>query len=820
VTGLTGEEAARRLTEFGPNALTPARRLGWLREAVGSLADPMAVMLLVVGVLYLAVGEVRDGVVLLVALVPVIGVDVFLEARSRGVLRRLAAATAPRVRVLRDGSAVAIDVAAVVPGDLLVLAEGDIIAADGVVQAARNLALDESALTGESEPQTKEVGDERGAGRVFAGTHVVAGTGHAEVTATGPRTRFGAIAALVQASTPPPTPIQRRTAALVRTLAIVAVVVAVLVTVLALVRGAGWLDAILAGVSLAMAAIPEEFPLVLALFLSVGAYRLGRRGVLVRRLACIETLGSTTVICTDKTGTLTAGTFELERQVAISGGDDELLRTALLACEPGGDDPMDRAIVRHVVAHGLDPAAVTAGSELVHDYDFDPRGKHMSHVWRRADGRWTLAAKGAPEGLLEHCTGDDAARARVDAAVRELNERGMRTLGVAARDDFTATGERDADERGLRFVGLLGFRDPLRPSVPAAIAECQRAGIRVLMLTGDHALTAHAIAEQAGIVHAHPGGLVNAAELDALDEQGLQDRLRDAAIIARTRPDQKHRIVVALQAAGEVVAVTGDGINDAPALRQADIGVSMGERGTAVAQAAAGLVLLHDDFAALVVTVREGRHVFLKIQRAFAYLLAFHTPIIALALAVPLVGLPPLLLPVHLVWLELIVHPISALAFEAEPAPHDLMDRPPRPPKAPLLARGVVIRSLVTGLLITAAALTLDLALQERGAAVARTAAVTTVIGASLVLVWAERSGERAWWRVPLPRSLRFWACWLGAAASLVVTLAVPAVQGVLRLAPLTGGELALALVAGVAAVAWRAPGVRHGDEDRPGTPR
>jgi Ca2+-transporting ATPase len=821
--GLDPEEAERRLQVHGPNRLVEPRRWAWLGEVLRVVADPMALMLGLAAAVYLMLGERRDGIILLAALVPVLGVDVVLEARSRSALKRLAEAVRPLARVVRGGATVEIPAEAIVPGDLLVLSEGDVLHADGVVRRAQNLSVDEAPLTGESEPRPKRPIDGRPGPdapeecRFWAGSRVLAGHGLGEVTETGGRTRFGHIARLTAEAAPEPTPLQRRTARMVRRLGLAAMAVAAAVFALDYHRRGDALEALLTAVSFSIAAIPEEFPLVFTLFLTLGAWRLSRHGVLVRRLASVETLGSTTVICTDKTGTVTAGEFALDAHEVLgpSVSEAELLEAAALACEPDPQDPMERALLAHAREHGIQVAGLHARWHLVHDYDFDPVGKHMSHVWRRREPGpglpFRVVAKGAPEGVLEHCRLGPGERERAEAKNAALAEQGMRVLAVAGREAEVLTGDRTRDEGELRLLGLVGFRDPLRPQVPAAIAECGRAGIRVKLVTGDHALTAHAIAEAAGIPH-EEGLIVTGEEIEALPPQARVERFRRAAIFARVRPEQKHAIVDALARAGEVVAMTGDGINDAPALRRADIGISLGIRGTAVARAAADLVMLQDDFASLVATVREGRAIYSKIQRAFLYLLAFHLPIVGLALAAPLLGLPLLLQPVHLVWLELIVHPVSALVFESEPPPPDLMDRPPRDPREPLVAGRLAWRSVASGLMLTAAALWAYAAHLAEGVPYARSLGVSVVVAGSLFLVWAERAPEGSWLAAPLPRTPTFWLVWGGVALSLPLFMSWPAAADVFQIQPLSLADWGLVAGLAVLPVAWRAiPRSRRG---------
>jgi Ca2+-transporting ATPase len=823
--GLSSAEARRRLQQFGPNRFIRERRGARLLAFARMFADPMAAMLLAAAAVYFALGERIEGFVLLAALVPVLAVDLTLEVRSRAALRALAEAVAPRARVIRDGIETEIATEDIAPGDLLLVREGDVVHADGTLRDASHLSTDESQLTGEAEPLEKEAAAAAVAGesapdsaRVFAGSRVLSGVGSAEVTETGARTRYGAIAALVAGVETAQTPLQRKTGRIVRALMMTALVVSAALLMFRVSTGTPLAQAFLYAITLAMSAVGEEFLLVLTIFLSLGAWRLAGLGVLVRRIASVETLGATTVICLDKTGTLTTGHFALDVHQALNPevSDRDLLEAAVLACEAEPLDALERAIVEHCAEHQVDIAAVHSKWRIVFDYPFDPAGKHMSHVWE-ARGAGTrpaqrIVAKGALEGILEHCASTAAERERAHAANAELAARGTRVLGVAGRetdcDAAPFTGSRGDDERGLQLYGLLGFDDPLRPEVPAAIAQCQAAGVKLKLITGDQVLTAHAVAEAAGIQH-DDDLLMTGERLDALAHDQFVATVHRCNVFARVRPEQKYAIVEALERAGEVVAMTGDGINDAPALRRADIGVSMGRRGTEVARAAAGLVLLEDDFTALVGTIREGRRIYANIQRAFRYLVGFKVMVIGLALTAPVLGLPILLLPVDLVWLELIVHPISALVFEDRDPGRDLMRAPPRSPASPLLARGSVLRSATCGILLMAGTLALYAARLDVDEAYARGTAITVVVLGSLVLVWSTLAGARPWWRVSPPRDARFWAVIAIVAGSLPLLMYLKPAAALLAIAPIAARDWILAGLIAVAAVAWQAAGTR-----------
>ncbi len=796
MTGLTSADAALRLARFGPNRLVAAPAWQRARRALALLADPMALMLVVAGAVDWVLGQRVDAIILFVALAPVLGVDVVLEARSQRALARLREAVAPTAHVIRDGREQEVATEAVVPGDVLVLREGDLIFADACV-LDEGVTVDESHLTGESEPQPRKPG-----AFVHAGSRVLAGRARAVVTTTGRATSFGKVATLVAEATAGETPLQQRIGRMVRRLYAVALVVAVVELVANLVLGVAPSTAVIAAVTLAMAAVPEEFPLVFTLFLSLGAARLAGRGLLVRRLVSVEALGSTTVICADKTGTLTHGRFELDEHLALAGGDADLLEAAALACEPSPDDAMELAIARHCAEHRLSIDELHRGARLVGDHPFEAAGRHMTHVWQRGE-TWSTTIKGALEGVLEHCAIDDGERARALAAMNDLAARGMRVLAVARRDGRgVAPRDRAEAEHDATLVGLLGFRDPVRGEARAAVAACRGAGIAIKVVTGDHALTARSVAEAVGldVSDAH---VVTGAELDALAPDARTARIRAATVLARIRPEQKYEIVDRLVGAGEIVAMAGDGINDAPALRRASIGVSMGARATEVAREAAGMVLLRDDLGAIVESVREGRHIYANLQRAFLFLVAFHVPIIGLALTAPLVGVP-ILLPIHIVWLELVIHPVAALVFEAEPEPAQLMTRPPRPSAQPMLPRPLLVRSLVTGTILTLGALAIFLLRRGAGDEVARTATLAAVIAGGVAIAWVERGLDVPWWRTGVPRTRRFWIVAVAVVASLPVALAVPPLAGALHVAAIGASDVAGALVVAFAAIVWR----------------
>jgi Ca2+-transporting ATPase len=771
VTGLSSQEAADRLARDGPNVVVAERGAHRLKRLLGPLADPMVALLLLAAPTYLLIGETTDAIVAFVALGPIAAVGWLLESRAERTLDQLRRLTAPRATVLRDGTETSVPVETLVVGDVVRIHEGDVVPADAAVVELTQLLVDESALTGESLPVSKQTGTDGDESMVWAGTTVLSGRAMARISATGAATRYGRIGTLVATTRSPLTPLQRGLARLVRALAVVAAVFCAGVIGAELLHGDGWGDAVIAGVSLAIAAIPEEFSMVYTLYLALGAWRLAQERTLVRRLPAVETLGSTTVICTDKTGTLTHGRLAVAGLWTADGvrhdggsltdAQAELLEAAVLACEPEPYDPLDVAIVDHARRHDLDVAALHAGT-LDRDWPFDPADKYLTHVWTAGRGGAApaaAAAKGSLEGILAHTAVTPELRAGAGAANSAFSADGMRVIAVAAGPAPRTSTGRTADEAQLRLLGLVAFSDPVRDGVAEALGECRAAGIRVVMVTGDHPATAHAVAEGLGLPHEVGGSdlIATGDDLDAADGDRLDDLVEHANVFARTRPEQKHRLVGALRRRGEVVAMTGDGINDAPALREADIGVAMGRRGTEVAREAASLVLLDDNFATIVAAVRDGRRIFDNLTRAFAYLIAFHPPLLLGALVVPLVGKPLLLLPIHLVVLELLLHPVVSLVFQADPADADAMRRPPRPVGDALRLRALA-RPYAVGIGLAAVLVVSYLvALASWPEEQARAFGFAILLASQPVLLLSMRSPRRPLWESgrPWTRTLR-----------------------------------------------------------------
>ncbi|MCJ0824542.1 cation-translocating P-type ATPase [Luteimonas sp. 50] len=781
-TGLSTDEAAARLRRDGANVLPePPRKRGWTLVAE-VLREPMLLLLVAAAAIYMLLGDPREASLLLASVLLVIGLTLYQEYKSERALQALRDLSSPRARVLRDGAATVVPAREVVVGDVLLVGEGDRIPADARVLEGADLHVDESLLTGESVAVARAAGGVGDDQLLHASTLVVRGRGSAEVVATGAATAVGRIGDTLASIDVERTPLQRemrRTVALFATLGIATCVAMVLLY--RWLRG-GWLDAVLAGITLAMSNIPEEFPVVLTVFLALGAWRMARHNVLVRHAPAIEALGSITVLCTDKTGTLT----ENRMAVAELDGHDtgELIAMARLACPPLSHDPMDRAVVEAAAGTGLAPEP--EGWQRLREYPLSSRLPAHVEVWRSDDGQLRVAAKGAPETILALCGLPEDERAALLARVEAMTQRGLRVLGAGAGNLPAAMGSALPDDVAafqLQWLGLIGFADPLRPAVPEAVADARAAGVRVLMMTGDHAGTARAIATQAGI--AIGAGVVGGTDVEGWDEATLARQIESASVFARVRPEHKLRLVQALKRRGEIVAMTGDGVNDAPALVASHVGIAMGGRGTDVAREAASIVLLDDNFVSVVRAIRLGRGIYENIAKAVRYILAVHVPITGLALLPLLVGTPPVLLPLHVVFLELIIDPACSIVLEREPPPADIMRRPPRAPGRRLLDRWTMLGALGQGAVMFATvALTFAIALRT-GLPHAQLSALAfvAIVAGNLFLILLHRSGDSLWQALRTPNPA-FWTVTIVASAVLALAVLHPAVASLFGFAP------------------------------------
>jgi Ca2+-transporting ATPase len=813
VRGLPAAEAASRLQRYGPNEIPGARRRNFLRIIADALAEPLLLLLIGTSALYLVLGDLGEGLLLGALTLADLGIVIYQDRKTERVLESLRELASPRALVIRDGVPQRIAGRDVVPGDLIIVSEGDRVAADAWVLSAQELRADESLLTGESVPVRKLAGAQPVAeisiqpgGEdlpiVFSGSLIVHGQGTAVVIATGLETQIGRVGKSLATIDHEEPRLRKSTRRLARDLSILAVMTSLLVIALTGIRSGDWIAAVLAGIATAMSLIPEEIPIVLTVFLTLGAWRISRRNVLTRQIGAIENLGAATVLCTDKTGTLTLNrmtvtklaaegrVFDLSQGESLPEDAKRLLRTAALASEDHPADPMESAF--HKAASRY---AEHSPAPPLRVYGLTADLLAVTYVRAGADAlHYGVAAKGAPESVAALCRLDPKERDELLRQVGLMAQDGLRVLAVAAA---THEGPLPETPHGFDFtlLGLACLSDPVRDTVPAAVAECRGAGIRVVMITGDYPTTAQAIARQAGIEDAHR--VLTGPELAALDDSALVPVLRETNIFARVTPDQKLRIVSALKQAGEIVAMTGDGVNDAPALKAAHIGIAMGGRGTDVAREASALVLLDDAFESIVAAVRLGRRIFDNLRKAFSFILSVHVPIAGLALMPLIFGWPFVFSPVHIVFLELGIDPVCSIAFEVEPEESDIMRRPPRNPKTPLFSRAGLLFSLgqgLTGLLAILAVYAVALG-SGVGDAASRATAFVAIVAVNIALILSNRSRRGFVLRSILRPNAVLWGIVAAIAILLLVIVYVPAAAELFRFRAPPGSLMLLAIV-------------------------
>lgn len=822
--GLSEAEALARLRRDGPNELPSAKPRSFFAIAWEVVRQPMFLLLVGCGLIYLIFGELQEALVLLAFVAVVMGITLYQERKTERALDALRDLSSPRALVIRDGERKRIPGREVVVGDIIVLAEGDRAPADAVVLDATNLSADESLLTGESVPVSKTVaqgarplvrpgGDDQDY-CVYSGSLIVQGQGIALVGATGLQTEIGRIGKALQSVEPRETPLQLDTDRLVKRAAIGALGLSAVVVLLYGLTHGDWLDGLLAGIALAMSLLPEEFPVILTVFLALGAWRISQRNVLTRRMPALETLGATTVLCVDKTGTLTENRMTVHRLLTargeaaeVSGRDGVLPETfhrlvefAVLASHRDPFDPMEKAIKRLGTSGLADTEHLHDDWTLAREYSLSPALLAMSQVWQsRRDDGFVIAAKGAPEAIADLCHFENARRKELSGTVDALADEGLRVLGVACARFQPPQLPSEQHDFTFEYLGLIGLLDPVRDGVPGAVRECHSAGIRVLMITGDYPRTATSIARLAGLTP--HDRYITGADLDAMGDDVLRERIRTVNIVARAVPEQKLRIVNALQANGEVVAMTGDGVNDAPALRAADIGVAMGGRGTDVAREAAALVVTDDNFTSIVHAVRLGRRIFNNLKKATSYTVAVHVPIAGTALLPALFGWPLVLLPAHIAFLELIIDPACSVAFEAEPEGPDVMRRPPRSRHESIYSRAALLQSLYEGLSVLGCTLLVYFAARGLGYDddQMRTLTFVTLVLGNLALILSNRSRSRGLVAAMASPNAALWWVVGGTLIGLLLVLRLPFLRTVFKFAIPHPAALTLCLALGLA---------------------
>jgi Ca2+-transporting ATPase len=819
--GLTTSEAHDLQKVHGKNELVVEKKENIFFKILRVISEPMFLLLIFAAVIYFILGEPKDGAIMLVFVVGIISIQAIQEWKTDKTLNALKDLSAPRIKVLRDGSDIIINSSDLVPGDLMYIAEGVKIPADGFVVKASTLCVDESSLTGESMGIWKSAAETKAnltkdywrQDYCYAGTLVTQGTGSILVDKIGIATEYGKISQDIASAPDELTPLQKQTGRLVKLCAGIAAVLFALVSTVTFfnipdhVFKARVIESILSGITLAMAMIPEEFPVILTIFLSMGAWRLAQKQSLVRRLPSVETLGAVSVLCVDKTGTITMNKMTVRETINLSGETKELIQIMGMGCKSDAYDPMEKSMISYCEEQGI-TRDVLFGGELLKEYAFTDEMKMMGHVWK--NGKDILvAAKGSPERILTICKLTTDEKKKAEDEILEMSKQGLRVIAVGKMipANEAAIPETLLDCT-LQLCGLIGLADPPRESVKEDIKTCTKAGVRVVMITGDNGITASSIARQVNMPNSDK--IITGDELNAMTDEELQLRVKDVSIFSRVLPEHKMRIVKAFKENGEVVAMTGDGVNDASALKYADIGIAMGKRGSEVSREAADLILLDDNFSTIVHTIKDGRRIYDNIRKAVGYVFTIHIPIAFASLLAPLLGISPaslLLLPLHVVLLELVIDPTCSIVLERQPAEKNIMDRPPRNPKEKLLTAGTLFKSVIQGLAIFGASFALYYTFIQQypdTPALARSMGLSVIFISNVLLVQVNSSNTelaiKTFMRQIKDRVM--WAVIIGTMAGLFVMLYTPA-NGFLKLAPLSAEQLLLAAGAACVAVLW-----------------
>ncbi|MDD2211365.1 MAG: cation-translocating P-type ATPase [Desulfitobacteriaceae bacterium] len=829
--GLTTAQAQQLQAEFGRNKLVREKKDSLFRKILKVICEPMFLLLIIASVIYFILGEPKDGAIMLIFVVGIIGIETFQEWKTDKTLSALKDLSAPYVKVLRDGIEKTIESVDLVPGDVMFIAEGVKVPADGLVLKSSTLCLDESSLTGEAEGVWKVSVDENletiekrntkeektvyywRNDYCYAGTLVTQGTGSILVDKIGLATEYGKIGHHIISAPDRPTPLEKQTGKLVRLCAEIAAGFFVLVGIVTYLNipdhpfGARVTESILGGITLAMAMIPEEFPVILTVFLSMGAWRLAKKKTLVRKLPSVETLGAVSVLCVDKTGTITENRMTVRDTWSITDDIRNLLQIMGMGCETDAYDPMEKAMIHYCENQGIS-RDLLFGGELFKEYAFTDETKMMGHVWKNKDDI-IIAAKGSPEHMLTICELTDAEKKAVENKITEMSGRGLRVIAVG---QMKLTGGNQVPDTltdcNLELCGMVGLTDPPKESIKQDIETCTRAGIRVVMITGDSGITAAAIAKQINMPNSDK--VITGEQLNEMSAEKLREMVRDVSIFSRVVPEHKMRIVKALRDNGEIVAMTGDGVNDAPALKYADIGIAMGKQGSEVSREAADLILLDDNFSTIVDTVKDGRRIYDNIRKAVGYVFTIHIPIVFAALLAPLLRIDPgslLLLPLHVVLLELVIDPTCSIVLERQPAERDIMERAPRNPREKLLTFGILSKSVIQGLIIFVASFGMYFMFLKQypdNASLARAMGITIIVLANLFLIQVNSSNSELTVKsfVRLAGDKVMWGVFSGTIIGLMMILYTPIAE-LVKLAPLSVNQFLLAAGTAFASVMW-----------------
>jgi Ca2+-transporting ATPase len=827
IQGLSEADAASRLKRDGYNELPASKKRSIIAIGLGVFKEPMFLLLVACGSIYLILGDIQEAIMLLGFVFVIMGITIHQEGKAEHAIDALRDLSSPRALVIRGGIQKRIPGRDVVREDIIILREGDRVPADAILLWGINITADESILSGESVP-VRKIADKDGQGEfkrpggddtpfLYSGSLIVHGQGIAKVAFIGLATEMGKIGKTLTSIKEEQTLLQKETAKLVKTIFAIAVVLcAIVVVAYGLTRG-NWLESFLSGITLAMAMLPEEFPVVLTIFLALGAWRISRKGVLTRKAAAVETLGSATVLCVDKTGTLTENRMSIKKlfngrefyniqdgkQESLPEKFHEVVEYGILASKKDPFDPIEKALeeLGHKALYATEH--IHNDWPLVEEYPISGKMMALSHVWETPDKKgFAVSAKGAPEAIQDLCHLDSTRRNELKGVIDRMAGEGLRVLGVARASFDKAKLPASQHDFNFEFIGLLGLEDPIRPSVPLAVQECYGAGIRVVMITGDYPITAQNIAKQIGLKNLD--NVITGPELEKMDLAELSRRCKEVNIFPRVRPEQKLLIVEALKSNGEVVAMTGDGVNDAPALKSAQIGIAMGGRGTDVAREASDIVLLNDDFSSIVEAVALGRRIFDNLKKAMAYIISVHMPIAGAAIIPIIMGWPIILYPAHIVFLELIIDPACSVVFEAEPAEKNVMKHPPRHSSESLFGKKLFILSLLQGLSSLAVVIAVFMVSSHNHTEdSARALAFVTLIISNLCLILTNRS----WTRSIISSFSVFNKALVGviafAVGFLALILYVPFLQKMFHFGPIHPGDIIICFAAGVWSVLW-----------------
>lgn len=825
--GLSELEATYILKKDGFNELPSQKKRNGFLILFKILSEPMIILLVIAGILYLFMGEIKDALLLVFSIFVVVGITFYQEKKTEKTLEALKELSSPKALVIRDGVHKKINGRDIVIGDIIIIHEGDRVPADAVILSCENISIDESLLTGESMPVRKIEWDEkmeivRPGGDdlpfIYSGSLITSGRGIARVIFTGLNTEIGKIGKSLESIKDEDTLLHKETRKIVIIVAVIGLILCIFIVAYYFFIKGSFINGLLAGLTLSMAILPEEFPIVLLIFLTLGAWRISKRNVLARNSAAIETLGAATVLCTDKTGTLTLNKMELSglyvdnefyeindsSNIPLPEQFKYLLEYSVLASQKDLFDPLEKELNKMGSLYLKNTISTDANWSLVKEYPLSKKLLALSHVWQSKDNKELIvASKGAPEAILDLCHIEGDEKNKVLLQVKEMSEKGLRVLGVAKGVTVFENLSENQHDLNFNFIGLLGFIDPVRETVPNAIKEAYSAGIRVIMITGDYPGTAQFIARQIGLKNSDK--YLTGEELEKMDPDVLKEKIKNINIFARVHPEQKLLIINALKANDEIVAMTGDGVNDAPALKTAHIGVAMGQRGTDVAREASSLVLLDDDFSSIVTAVRLGRRIYNNLKRAMGYLLAVHVPIAGMSVLPLIFNLPIVLFPAHIAFLELIIDPACSTIFEAENEDKNIMQIPPRSLHQSMFNFKTVLISFLQGLgvLIVIFALYYFVIKSGRSEAEARSFAFSTLVLSNLLLIIVNLSWSKNIFKIIVSGNKILYLVFTGAVLLLMAVLYIPFLADLFHLAPLYMTDFILIIVSVIVSLMW-----------------